>query len=298
MESHQTGSTSCCSRTLTSSQHTVLLSKSPSCHHQRKVSKHAHEECYHTAQHSSSPSNLNCPRHDKFLAVEHVSPFPMQPASVTVWLPCVWPPQKSTLGPQMWVKDVKAVVIPGAAQWVLWGRDPLAGVSMKCLPQCLQDNYLTKNNPWMGFIWTSLIVTVAVLYIFALKKCCKLEIALLYSEWQLFTESLIQPIYYHMTWKLLYFPTLKKLSLQQAVEAHRVVRHQGYHIFRQSAHRWWWGCWPYALAALYPQGRFLVFISVRGWVNPKAIVRLEWLSQLKNSMTSLGIKPATFWLVA
>jgi hypothetical protein len=30
-----------------------------------------------------------------------------------------------------------------------------------------------------------------------------------------------------------------KLSLQQAVKAHRVVRRQGSHIFsRQSAHRW------------------------------------------------------------
>jgi hypothetical protein len=25
------------------------------------------------------------------------------------------------------------------------------------------------------------------------------------------------------------------------VEAHRVVRRRGFHIFKQSAHRWWWG---------------------------------------------------------
>jgi hypothetical protein len=40
-------------------------------------------------------------------------------------------------------------------------------------------------------------------------------------------------------------------------------------------------------------GRFLVLISVRGWVDPKAIVRLEELGKLKKSI-SYGLKPATF----
>jgi hypothetical protein len=45
-----------------------------------------------------------------------------------------------------------------------------------------------------------------------------------------------------------------------------------------------------------PPGRFLVHISVRGRIDPKAIGRLEGLGQLKNPMTS-GIESATFRLV-
>jgi hypothetical protein len=43
--------------------------------------------------------------------------------------------------------------------------------------------------------------------------------------------------------------------------------------------------------------RKMVLISVRGSVDPKAILRLEGLGQLKNPMTS-GIEPATSQLVA
>jgi hypothetical protein len=61
-------------------------------------------------------------------------------------------------------------------------------------------------------------------------------------------------------------------------------------FFRQSAHRWRWGCKPYAPAVLYPPGRFLVLISVRGWVDPRVIVRLEGLGQLKNPVTPIGTR--------
>ena len=68
-------------------------------------------------------------------------------------------------------------------------------------------------------------------------------------------------------------------------------------ISRQSAHE---GCnfVSHTQRPPSPQKRRLVLIIVRGWVDPRPIVRPEGLGQWKFPVTPLGIETPTFRLVA
>jgi hypothetical protein len=77
------------------------------------------------------------------------------------------------------------------------------------------------------------------------------------------------------------------------VEALRVARGWGSHIFRHSAHRWRQVWQPYAPAAFYTQEESLYSFLLEAESTPRAIVRLEGLGKLKKS-TSSGTRSGAF----
>jgi hypothetical protein len=74
------------------------------------------------------------------------------------------------------------------------------------------------------------------------------------------------------------------------VGAHRVEGGWGSHIFPTIGSQMAARLSPLLAGRFLPPGRFLVLISVRGWVDSRAIVRLEGLGTLK-IYTSSGTRP-------
>jgi hypothetical protein len=80
------------------------------------------------------------------------------------------------------------------------------------------------------------------------------------------------------------------------VTAYRVVEEPTF--YRHSTYRWWWGCQPYALAALYPRDipgtQFCQTLSQPQDQSAAGTIR----SIENNQVTLSGIEPGTFRLVA
>jgi hypothetical protein len=57
------------------------------------------------------------------------------------------------------------------------------------------------------------------------------------------------------------------------------------------------GFCSYPLSNVLNRTKYFVNVAVRGSVDPRSIVRLKGLGQLKNPVNSSGIEPATFRLV-
>jgi hypothetical protein len=75
------------------------------------------------------------------------------------------------------------------------------------------------------------------------------------------------------------------------MEAHRVVRRRGSHIFYKTGSQMAVRMSVLRTGDSLSPRRFLVLYSVRGSIDSRAIVRLVGLGQLKKPMTSSGLNP-------
>ena len=94
--------------------------------------------------------------------------------------------------------------------------------------------------------------------------------------------------------------TIEGIYLEKVMQPH--YRPRGFQEIEAPRYQDSWHMKVVRLSALrtsriYPHEIFLVLISVRGWVNHRAIVQSEGLCQWKIPVIPLGIEPVTFRLV-
>jgi hypothetical protein len=137
-------------------------------------------------------------------------------------------------------------------------------------------------------VWTTLYVVFQWVCFSVCRpviKCFFEKLCFVYVLWNIFLETLL--------------PAIKKIKINvkqshyRPGQALRVPEGWGSQILRQVVR-----LSDLLIGLLYLQELFLVLISVRGWVNPRAIVRPEGLYQWKILVTPSEIEPATFRLVA
>jgi hypothetical protein len=95
---------------------------------------------------------------------------------------------------------------------------------------------------------------------------------------------------------LSYYIKKVKVSRNRPWRPRRLWNVEALTFSRQSAHRWRWGCQPYAPAALYLQEDSWYSFLLRGWVDPRAIVRLKGLACLSSIFLPYGRKRQIFLL--